>query len=115
MPSSSSSGSRIIQPGPEDPSLLHMQEQHILQNIWKGGLDRNLKCRRAQQFQNGVDHRLIIALVERWRPETPMFHMPFGECTITLQDVAILLGLPINGIEVVGSTHSDWPTIVLIM
>ncbi|KAK5843291.1 hypothetical protein PVK06_005743 [Gossypium arboreum] len=42
-------------------------------------------------------YNLISALVERWRPETHTFHLPCGECTITLEDVALQLGLPING------------------
>ncbi|QHO38283.1 uncharacterized protein DS421_4g119020 [Arachis hypogaea] len=43
-----------------------------------------------------VDESLLSAFIERWRPETHTFHMPFSECTITLQDVAYQLGLPID-------------------
>src|SRR5215469_6059096 len=44
-----------------------------------------------------VDGALISALVERWRPQTHTFHLPTGECTVTLEDVAVQLGLPIEG------------------
>ena len=47
---------------------------------------------------------LISALVERWRPECHTFHFPCGECTVTLEDVALHLGLPINGLVVTGTT-----------
>ena len=51
---------------------------------------------------------LIRALVERWRPETHTFHFPCGECTITLEDVALQLGLPIDGKEVTRGSLLHW-------
>ncbi|MFQ6656210.1 hypothetical protein Gotur_026418 [Gossypium turneri] len=45
---------------------------------------------------------LLSALVERWRPETYTFHFPCGECTVTLEDVALQLGIPIDGSPVTG-------------
>ena len=44
-----------------------------------------------------IDWPLITCLVERWWPETHTFHVPVEEMTITLQDVAIILGLHIDG------------------
>jgi len=55
-----------------------------------------------------VDHGLVTALVERWRPETHTFHFPTRECTITLQDVSLQLGLPIDGPPIIGPTMLDW-------
>ena len=49
-----------------------------------------------------IDHTLITALVERWRPETNTFHLSCGEATITLEDVAYINGLPIDGLTVMG-------------
>ena len=54
-----------------------------------------------------IDWLLITSLVERWRPETYTFHFPVGEMTITLQDVAIILGLRIDGPAVNGTCVLD--------
>ncbi|XP_012477724.2 protein MAINTENANCE OF MERISTEMS-like [Gossypium raimondii] len=51
---------------------------------------------------------LLSALVERWHPETHTFYFPCGECTVTLEDVALQLGLPIDGSPVTGvSSFTD--------
>ncbi|MBA0782150.1 hypothetical protein Gotri_003013, partial [Gossypium trilobum] len=43
------------------------------------------------------DPKCISALIERWRPETYTFHLPCGECIITLEDVQLQLGLSVDG------------------
>ena len=44
-----------------------------------------------------ISHRFVCAMSERWHEETSNFHLPVGEMTITLDDVACLLGIPITG------------------
>ena len=51
-----------------------------------------------------TDDALVTTLVERWRPESHAFHLLVGECTITLKDVSLQLGLRIDGKLVIGST-----------
>ncbi|KAK9993864.1 hypothetical protein SO802_023567 [Lithocarpus litseifolius] len=58
-----------------------------------------------------LDHALITAFVERWRPETHTFHLPHGEMTITLQDVEVIMGLPIEGEAMVGPTKRTWTAV----
>ncbi|KAK5846825.1 protein MAINTENANCE OF MERISTEMS-like [Gossypium arboreum] len=56
-----------------------------------------------------LDPKIISALIERWRPETHTFHLPCRKCTITLEDVQLQLGLPIDEYAVIGSAQSaDW-------
>jgi hypothetical protein len=50
-----------------------------------------------------LDNALIAALVERWRRETnTLFTLTVGELKITLEDVALLLGLAVDGEPVIG-------------
>ncbi|QHO27606.1 uncharacterized protein DS421_7g209490 [Arachis hypogaea] len=44
-----------------------------------------------------LDEPFVSAFVERWRPKTHTFYMPFRECAIILQGVAYQLGLPVDG------------------
>ncbi|XXG47977.1 hypothetical protein AAC387_Pa02g2533 [Persea americana] len=44
-----------------------------------------------------IDKNMGSAFVERWQPETNTFHMPFGEMTISLDDVSTILGIPVTG------------------
>ena len=48
---------------------------------------------------------LISVLIKRWRLEMHTFHLPIVECTTTLEDVAVLLGLHTDGRVVSGSTN----------
>ncbi|XP_052486459.1 protein MAIN-LIKE 2-like [Gossypium raimondii] len=52
----------------------------------------------------------LSALVERWRPETHTFHFLCVECTVTLEDVAVQLGLPIDGSPITGVYSFTDPT-----
>ncbi|XP_027338102.1 protein MAIN-LIKE 2-like [Abrus precatorius] len=136
---SSSRQNRIINPGPEDSSLFRFQSFHVSEYIWDGRDHPMLRVRKSQNISGGLegvpqkiiphlelanfiglanlsqfslDMGLITALVERWRPEMHTFHLSPGECTITLQDVAILLGLRIDGRPVIATTGGNWAQIV---
>src|ERR1051325_4127860 len=43
-----------------------------------------------------VNWAMINTFIERWHYETSLFHLPHGEMTITLDDVACLLHFPIR-------------------
>lgn len=113
-----------------DASLLTLQQSHISNDVLSGqNTDRLLMVRHnlvdglenvdpkvSEYLEQAkfhlvndvgrckIDHHLISAMVERWRPETHSFHLPWGECTITLEDVVLQLGIPIDGNAITGST-----------
>jgi hypothetical protein len=49
----------------------------------------------------------LTTLVDRWRPETHMFHLLCGETTVIIQDVTMILGLSIDNISVCGLVSLD--------
>lgn len=53
-----------------------------------------------------IDHALISVLGERSRPEMNTFHLNSGEARVTLENVAYIYGLAIDGILVIGRTFS---------
>ncbi|KAE8723730.1 SWIB complex BAF60b domain-containing family protein [Hibiscus syriacus] len=55
---------------------------------------------------------LIEALIERWRLKTHMFYFPSGEATITLEDIAYQLGVPVNETPIVRQNVYDPSTLV---
>ena len=136
MASSSSCSSCIqIKSGPINGDVLWMQPKHVSEHVWNGKLDKKLHIGRVVPIYQGqqeipeeniihlllqsdfywimkmvylkINASLITALIERWRPETHTFHMSCGECTITLQDVSVLLGLRVDGVPLIGQTNID--------
>jgi Plant mobile domain len=119
----------------EHSPLLHLQASHRSQAVITGSSPPALTARHhmvklewhpeykpyliraglygVQQIGHvPTDARLITALVEWWREETHTFHLPIGEATVTLEDVAVLFGLPIDGRPLVGKTDLNWPAVV---
>ena len=61
------------------------------------------------------DRGLISSFVERWHRETSSFHLPVGEVSITLDNVASLLHLPIAGdLHAFQPQHIDEVVLMLV-
>ncbi|XP_038703728.1 protein MAIN-LIKE 2 [Tripterygium wilfordii] len=119
-------------PGPIESSVLYDQDKHVSSAVWEGQERGALRCHEhtlklgewrltPKQIELveeagfgylrkipaiSLDNPLISALVERWRRETNTFHLTVGEMTVSLQDVALLLGLAIDGKPVIGITYT---------
>ena len=76
-----------------------MQDNRVINIIKLVGLEGLFRAPSRE-----IDHCLISALVERWQPETHTFHLPHGEMSITLEDVEVIFGFPIDGEVLVGLT-----------
>ncbi|KAK9992258.1 hypothetical protein SO802_027243 [Lithocarpus litseifolius] len=90
--------------------------RHREKGLLEGGVDPRISTYITDAGLDGllrvpnidIDHALITALMERWGPETHTFHLPHGEMTITLQDIEVIMGVPVVGLPVVGLTRMNW-------
>ncbi|XP_042475739.1 uncharacterized protein LOC122057634 [Macadamia integrifolia] len=123
--------------------VLYDQSNHVSELIWKGEKRRVLRSnehsRKSTEWKLSkeqkwlleiagfkylrlighfqMDRCLLTTLVDRWRNETNTFHMPRFEMTITLEDMAYILGLRVIGKTVTGkiyeegyTRHGTWTT-----
>ncbi|KAG9450501.1 hypothetical protein H6P81_010466 [Aristolochia fimbriata] len=103
-----------------DTPLLYDQDSHRSKAIWHG--ERMLPYIEAAGFSAlyrvqwlRLDKPLITALVERWRSDMNTFHLANGEMTITLEDMAALLGLRVDGDAMTGLTRGDWMELARVL
>ncbi|XP_026421516.1 protein MAIN-LIKE 1-like [Papaver somniferum] len=117
---------RPLLEGLKDKSLLKSFNTHVASSVWNGqergalklhhhgrllaqwNLEKESQAFRDKVHASGlsslakfpykhVSRPLISAFVERWYPETNTFHLPFGEMTITLDDVKQILNISVKG------------------
>ncbi|ESQ55851.1 hypothetical protein EUTSA_v10027173mg [Eutrema salsugineum] len=55
---------------------------------------------QASTYKINKNTSLILSLARKWSPETRTFVFPWGEATITLEDVTVLLGFSVLGSSV---------------
>ncbi|KAL9682464.1 hypothetical protein QQ045_014262 [Rhodiola kirilowii] len=113
--------SHILNPVLIDRTLLYKQDTHRSKRIWESSDNKDVLTVLHRGINWEVDERILshifragfgpwyymqnyevdwsfmTALVERWRSETHTFHLRNGEMTITLEDIGVLTGIPIEG------------------
>ncbi|KAK9131300.1 hypothetical protein Sjap_011787 [Stephania japonica] len=75
-----------------DLQSCHPDTQGLQRIIQRSGLAPLIDCSYRK-----ANKEVISAFVEWWQSETNTFHLPFGEMSITLEDVSILLKIPVTG------------------
>ncbi|XP_073107345.1 serine/threonine-protein phosphatase 7 long form homolog [Elaeis guineensis] len=101
-----------MEPRPIDQTVLYAQASHRSSTIWDGQQMDFYELSHVGFIL--LDWHSITMFAERWHPETHTFHLPLGECTITLEDINIQLGLSVNGLPVIDSTRQDWRQIMFL-
>ena len=71
---------------------LDAERSRIYETVHRSGLAPLTSCNHRV-----ASRPMLSAFCERWQPETTTFYIPFGEMTITLDDVASILHIPITG------------------
>ncbi|XP_058782356.1 uncharacterized protein LOC131656750 [Vicia villosa] len=70
----------------------------IYESVWKkAGIFEAIMSSKCYMHKN---RNLLHGVVEKWCCETNTFVFPFGEATITLEDVMVLGGYPVIGLPV---------------
>lgn len=107
------------------PSKVHFKGWHFPQKKWKQWVDKlSQKC-SSIWIQTGIcdailssiyevhcNHDLLLGLSEFWCADTNTFVFPWGEATVTLEDVSILGGYPILGEPINSPLSGGLSTIV---
>ena len=70
---------------------LDTERSRIYETVHRSGLAPLTSC-----SPRVASKPMLSAFCERWQPETTTFHLPFGEMTITLDDVASILHIPVT-------------------
>jgi len=105
----SPSSSSVFEPN-ECPLETHFQGWHYTTKKWVSWIDKLQQKYESVWRKAGIfeaimstkcyihkNYNLLFGIVEKWCSETNTFVFPFGEATITLEDIMVLGGYPILG------------------